>query len=91
VKTSPNRVVLWTTPQGLCCSLVRHERERPFEVTISRGSEVLVLIAYESDEDAMGFVIDAAAFAIAEMRNSGALDPASTAAEPHWWAHQSPV
>ena len=67
----PDWLVLWSTPSGLRCSLIRHECAPAFEVVISRGSETLYRLAFECEADAVAFVNDSAGLAMAEMRPGG--------------------
>ena len=52
-------VLLWETEDGLRCTFVRRASDRPFEVTIQRGPEVLKQLRFEHDEDAAAFAIAA--------------------------------
>ena len=48
--------LLWETA-GVRCTLVRRPAQRPFEVTVQRGSDVVKRLAFEQEEDAVAFAI----------------------------------
>ena len=72
-------LVLWSTPDGLRCSLIRHPCSPAFEVMISRRSDTLHRLAFECEEDAVAFVNDSAGLAMAEMRPGGPGDASRSA------------
>ena len=59
MRSRPDKIVLWETPDGLRCLSARRQDGPPFEITIAHRETVVTRRAFDNKEDAADFAIAA--------------------------------